>query len=185
MRPTVFDRLSVISPYFLSLLADSFPSAETTSRQERYFLVSRERVKDFVGREMQLRQILSHFWVGSTRERPYLILHALGGQGKSQIALEYCRQSRETYRGIFWVNALSEVSASQSYEMIASVLVGGHLTTTGDTDAQIRLVKDRLENWNEPWLLVFDNYDDPENFPNVKRYIPMGRRSFGVNGLEL
>src|SRR6266480_2084392 len=111
VRRTVFDRLSVISPYVLSLLTDSSPSVETTSRQERYFLISRERVKDFVGREMQLRQILSHFSADSTRERPYLILHALGGQGKSQIALEYCRQSRKTYRGIFWVNALSEVSA--------------------------------------------------------------------------
>ena len=134
-------------------------------------------MKDFVGREMQLRQVLSHFSADHPKERPYLILHALGGQGKSQIALEYCRQSRETYRGIFWVNALSEVSASQSYGTIASALVGGRSANAGDTDAQIRLVKDRLENWSEPWLLVFDNYDDPKNFPNVKRYIPIGRRS--------
>ena len=142
-------------------------------------------MKDFVGREMQLRQVLSHFSADHPKERPYLILHALGGQGKSQIALEYCRQSRETYRGIFWVNALSEVSASQSYETIASVLVGGWSANAGDTDAQIGLVKDRLENWSEPWLLVFDNYDDPKNFPNVKRYIPIGRCSFDVNALEL
>ena len=67
---------------------------------------------------------------------------------------------------------------------IASVLVGERSVNAGDTDAQIRLVKDRLENWSEPWLLVFDNYDDPKNFPNVKRYIPIGRRSFDTNALS-
>lgn len=27
--------------------------------------------------------------------------------------------------------------------------------------AQLRLVKDHLERWSEPWLLVFGSYDEP------------------------
>jgi hypothetical protein len=33
------------------------------------------------------------------------------------------------------------------------------------------LVKDSLKRWHEPWLPVFDNYDEPEKFRNVKRFI--------------
>lgn len=135
---------------------------------------------NFVGRETELRQILSYFSTSQTTQPPCLILHALGGQGKSQVALEYCRRSRETYRGIFWINAHSEVSVSQSYRTIASA-VGGCSTDAGDTNARIRLVKDYLESWSEPWLLVFDNYDDPKNFPNVKGFIPKGRRCSKFN----
>jgi hypothetical protein len=48
----------------------------------------------------------------------------------------------------------------------------------GDTEAMIRQVKDRLEHWNERWLLVLDNYDEPDKFPGVKRFIPSGTPYF-------
>jgi hypothetical protein len=103
-------------------------------------------------------------------------MHALGGQGKSQIALEYCRRSRETYRGIFWINASSEAMVVQSYEKIVAALTSSSMAP-GDADVTIRLVKSHLEQWDERWLLVFDNYDNPEKFPGVKRFIPTSNHS--------
>ena len=35
-----------------------------------------------------------------------------------------------------------------------------------------RLVKTTLSNWREPWLLVFDNYDNPLDIPDIIRYFP-------------
>jgi hypothetical protein len=137
-------------------------------------MVSRERVKNFVGRESQLRDIQSYFCPNQPAQPRHLILYALGGQGKSQIALEYCRRSKETYSGIFWINASSEEMAVQSYNNIAVLLTGPSLTAPDDAEATIQLVKDRLERWNERWLLVFDNYNKPDKFPGVRRFIPSG-----------
>ena len=107
---------------------------------------------------------------------PCVVLHVLGGQGKSQIALEYCRKWRETYRGVFWINANSEMTATQSYSTIAAELTGASKFETSDSAAQIRLVTGNLERWREAWLLVFDNYDDPESFTTeIRSFFPTSR----------
>jgi hypothetical protein len=111
-----------------------------------------------------------------------LILHALGGQGKSQIALEYCRRCRDAYRGIFWIFASSATTATQSFEGISTELGLGTSADLGGTDAVIRVVKDTLESWDERWLLVFDDYNCPEDFSNIKEFIPLGNHLFTLSG---
>ena len=101
-----------------------------------------------------------------------LLLHALGGQGKSQIVLEYCQSSRGRYSGIFWVNASTEALAVQHYAGIAKTLGIVTVAGTRDDDDTIRSVVDCLESWNETWLLVFDNYDDPNTFHKVQNFLP-------------
>ena len=155
------------------LSADGISTTETASS---HFLVPRERVKDFIGRESLLHKIRVHFSSNETGPPPCLILHALGGQGKSQIALEYCRKWRKTYRGIFWVDANSEMTATQSYAIIAAELMGPSWGETNDSAAHIRMVRDRLEGWHEEWLLVLDNYDAPDSFSSIRQFIPTGRR---------
>ena len=143
------------------------------SRQERHYIVPRERVQHFVGREAQLRKISSHFETGSRQDRPQvLILHALGGQGKSQIAVEYCQRSRKQYAGIFWVNAGSEDLAKQSFARVATALSGNSSSEIRDGNTAVDLVRNHLEAWDQRWLLVFDNYDKPEEFPDVRKFIP-------------
>ncbi|KAM0803687.1 hypothetical protein BDR22DRAFT_45834 [Usnea florida] len=145
----------------------------TSSSQTIHFLVPRERVKDFIGRENMLESIRSHFIGNQTGPPPCVVLHALGGQGKSQIALEYCRKWRETYRGVFWINANSEMTTTQSFGTIAGELEGASKLETSDSAALIRLVTGNLEQWREAWLLVFDNYDDPESFATeIRSFIP-------------
>ena len=74
--------------------------APKSVKLKSYFLVPRLRVKNFFGREEQLKQVTSYFEVEV--ERPQiLVLHALGGQRKSQIALKYCQQARKSFRGVF------------------------------------------------------------------------------------
>jgi hypothetical protein len=55
--------------------------------------------------------------------------------------------------------------------------------TRDDAEATIRFVKDSLDSWKEPWLLVFDNYDEPESFSSVTRFIPSGTRFSGIQPL--
>lgn len=40
------------------------------------------------------------------------------------------------------------------------------------SDARIRFVYQRIEEWNRPWLLVMDNYDHPGRLPNITDCIP-------------
>ncbi|KAL8823327.1 MAG: hypothetical protein Q9191_005958 [Dirinaria sp. TL-2023a] len=105
-----------------SILIPSYSDTRSESQPKRHYIVERQRVKDFLGREDELRKILLHFSTGSTQQPNVLVLYALGGQGKSQIALEYCQRWREQYRGIFWVNASSEELALESYAQIARAL---------------------------------------------------------------
>lgn len=131
-------------------------------------------MKHFIGRESLLLDILSYFSVGDDTQPRVLILYALGGQGKSQIALEHCRRSRETYRGIFWINASSEATATRSFEGIASELAKVSPIVLEDSAAKIKFVKHSLEKWDERWMLVFDNYDQPDSFPGVEQFMPSG-----------
>ena len=65
----------------------------------------------------------------------------------------------------------------QSYSTIAAKLMGGsQVFETSDSAIQIEMVKGHLERWSEVWLLVFDNYDDPQKFPEVEQFIPISRR---------
>lgn len=106
-------------------------------------------------------------------ETRVLILQAMGGQGKSQIALEYCRQQRCTYAKIFWINASSETMATQSMERVAAE-IGQLLTGIDDPRTKIRLVVQALERRSERWLMVLDNYDDPDYFTMIEQFIPTG-----------
>jgi hypothetical protein len=39
-------------------------------------------------------------------------------------------------------------------------------------------MKSVLEQWDERWLLAFDNYDDPVGFRNVERFFPSSELFF-------
>ena len=81
------------------------------------------------------------------------------------------------YRGVFWIDANSATTVAQSYGTIAAELMGGSQTEATDSAAQIKMVKGHLEQWREAWLLVFDNYDEPEKFPEVEQFIPSSKCS--------
>ena len=68
------------------------------------------------------------------------------------------------------------MTVTQSYAMIAAELMGPSWVETNNSAAQIRLVRDFLEGWDKKWLLVFDNYDEPDSFSGIRQFIPTGRR---------
>ncbi|KAL8911915.1 MAG: hypothetical protein Q9171_002999 [Xanthocarpia ochracea] len=180
--PSGISRIPLSNP--VGQVPESLPTSDhapidTTSSgkpQLKHYVVPRDRVKSFVGREAQLKEISAYFASASTQEPRILILCALGGQGKSQIVLEYCRRQRVNYRGVFWVDASSEALALQSYIRITMALSGESQLTVKEGEKTIEIVKARLQDWNEPWLLVFDNYDKPDDFTDVRRFLPKSDR---------
>ena len=53
-----------------------------------------------------------------------VVLHGMGGCGKSQLALEYCQQSENdnSYSAIFWVDATSPAIIEQGIKDLARQL---------------------------------------------------------------
>jgi hypothetical protein len=119
--------------------------------------------------------------------REVVVLHGLGGVGKSTIALEYSFRCINSYSAIFWADATSEASLLQSARGIVEYLVSHYasqgipyreigaflrlrrlLGDDGDiviVEAGERRVAGALKEWlavagNGRWLLIFDNYDD-------------------------
>ena len=96
----------------------------------------------------------------------------MGGQGKSQIALEYCHRKKTTlYPAIFWVDASTEETTKRSFWTISEDIKkpGDDLP---DIEARVDLVLQKLRSWSIRWLLVFDNYDNPKAFQNIADFIP-------------
>ena len=141
---------------------------------KKHYLVPWDRVKHFVGREAQLEEI-AECLAGASPQ--VLVLHALGGQGKSQTVLKYCQRWRMHYRGVFWVNASSRSLAIESYHRISRALSGQTQAHSENGEQVIETVKAELEDWHEPCLLIFDNYDKPGEFTDIRRFFPQGKLS--------
>jgi hypothetical protein len=109
--------------------------------------------------------VLSHsiFLVNFASDTHVLELgrHSLHSQGKTQIALGYCRRVKGK-RGVFWVDATSEATVKRSF-----VTISTKIQATED-------IMDVLGDSLDPWLMVFDNYDDADDFDNIRDYMPEG-----------
>jgi hypothetical protein len=159
-----------LTPERCSYLAD-YPTA--TPAPKHHYLVPSNQVAHFIGREDILTNIESSFALSKKRSHPVtLILHAMGGQGKTQVALELCRRCKPDCRAIFWINATSETTAGRDIEIIAPRLNTPLKRTFDDVPSKVEFVKETLENWNEPWMMIFDNYDSPTGFENIKDFMP-------------
>lgn len=100
------------------------------------------------------------------------VLQGMGGQGKSQVALEYCYRRKTTlYSAIYWVDASSEDSTKESFCAISEE-IKNPADILHDVKRRVNFVLQRLSSWSIHWLLVFDNYDNPNAFPNIADFMP-------------
>lgn len=86
----------------------------------------------------------------------------MGGIGKTEIALQYAHTRKSMFRAVFWIYAGSEIRLGLSFSRIALNL--GLLSDheAGDVMACQHVVLKWLSSTSEPWLLIFDNADEPK-----------------------
>ncbi|KAI9768627.1 MAG: hypothetical protein M1840_004824 [Geoglossum simile] len=164
---------STLTLHFVERYRDS----NTTAKESAYYEIPPLRVSRFVGRVKLLEEIGVSF-ASITRDRScpkIVVLLAMGGQGKTQLALEYCRVARASgrFQAIFWVDASSSNTASHGFETIAAK-ISNKKWVFKNTEETVAFVKDTLGRWQSPWLIVFDNYDQPGEFGNITAYFPQG-----------
>ncbi|MGW5445388.1 tetratricopeptide repeat protein [Streptomyces asiaticus] len=104
--------------------------------------------------------------VGRERSGEVLVLHGMGGCGKTAVAYALFEFATELSGRIgLWVNAADRASLRAGMLAVAAdrgASDGELLATRNGLRPAADLVWGRLDRSPEPWLLVLDNADDPE-----------------------
>lgn len=131
----------------------------------RHFEVPSRHINDFVGRENELDRIHAACISKEGQKERIVVIRGLGGQGKTQLALKYCRRTRDApFPVTLWIDANSQQTVKQSLEAFSERL--------GLSDSKADRVVCAIGSWTHPWLMVFDNHDDPDSFNNIQDFIP-------------
>ncbi|KFY90041.1 hypothetical protein V498_06214 [Pseudogymnoascus sp. VKM F-4517 (FW-2822)] len=126
-------------------------------------------IERFVAREAELSEI--HRELSSDGSRRTVIIHGLGGIGKTQLSVAYAKRHKDSYSAIFWLNIKDENSLKQSFVKMARQISRDHPSALRlskvDTNDSLDEVVDVVKAWlsrpnNTRWLMIFDNYDNPK-----------------------
>lgn len=122
-----------------------------------------------VARQEELAEM--HKILGGDDMRRTVVLHGLGGIGKTQVVVAYTKLHRADYSAIFWLNIKDEDSLKQSFARVARRILrenpsASRLHTVAE-DSNLDKVVEAVKQWldhpkNTRWLMVFDNYDNPK-----------------------
>ncbi|KAH8197158.1 hypothetical protein TruAng_008687 [Truncatella angustata] len=124
-------------------------------------------IQHFVAREEEIAEMRTR--LHSDGSRRSVILHGLGGIGKTQLAVAYTKRYRDEYSAIFWFNIKDEAAIQQSFTKVARQILQQHphadRLSTLDLQQNHEVVE-AVTTWfslpgNTRWLLVYDNYDNP------------------------
>jgi hypothetical protein len=124
----------------------------------------------------------------TTRHRKVVVVHGIGGIGKTQLAVDFVRKHHYRFSAVFWLDGSSEASLKQSFVHMAQRLPRSELTADGaaqlsDATVEAEVAVRECQRWlsvpsNPHWLLVIDNVDrdhhdqeDPQAY-NVQTYLP-------------
>ncbi|HEY6325170.1 MAG TPA: FxSxx-COOH system tetratricopeptide repeat protein, partial [Candidatus Cybelea sp.] len=89
-----------------------------------------------------------------------VVVHGLGGVGKSSIAREYAWRKRGDYSVIWWLNAQTEDAIVDGLLRLGALLVRGLDRLADRRTAAQQVTSSLLKGFAKPVLLVFDNLED-------------------------
>ena len=132
-------------------------------------------INQFVGRKEELLKIYEALQ-GDGSQRKVVILHGLGGIGKTQLAVAFMKEQRDKFSAILWLNGKNEDTLKKSFADIAKRLHNEYPCSTllkmaieeKNADQMVAAIKKWLSRRdNTRWILVFDNIDNPK-LPDVE-----------------
>ena len=117
-----------------------------------------------------------------TRRR-ILVVYGLGGAGKSQLVLNYVREHRQNYAGVFWIEAGSKETLARDYAQIYGLLYG-RTASTGQDLVKLEDAVPAVKRWLQSrqdglWLVVLDSADAVDNekdasYIDLRYFVPDG-----------
>ncbi|APA15328.1 hypothetical protein sscle_14g100980 [Sclerotinia sclerotiorum 1980 UF-70] len=149
-------------------------------------LASFPEATQLVAREKELSEM--HELLQDHSIRSCVILHGLGGMGKTQLATTYAGRHKEKYTAIFWLNENDEDSLKLSFRDIAQQVLRHHPSTSIlssiDQDKDLDQIISEVKGWldspqNTKWLMIYDNFDNPKRSDNpdnsavdIRQFLP-------------
>jgi hypothetical protein len=143
-------------------------------------------IDHFVAREEELTEI--HRKLNGDGSRRTVVLHGLGGIGKTQLTVAYAKRRKGSYSAIFWLNIKDEDSLKQSFAKVAKKILREHPSASWLSSVDIKEnldeVIDAVKAWlslpnNTRWLMIYDNYDNPKlpgntdpAVVNIRKFLP-------------
>ncbi|CAF3468047.1 unnamed protein product [Fusarium graminearum] len=149
-------------------------------------------VNHFVARQEQLIQLQGI--LTASRDRRIVVIHGLGGMGKTQLAIAFTKQNHESFSAVFWMNATDEETLKRSFLRAADRILQdcfpfpylAHAVADSDMDEIVKAVKRWLsERKNNQWLIIFDNYDHPSLGGNTDRRNSWQRDSIALKEYDI
>jgi hypothetical protein len=129
----------------------------------------------FIGRKSELATIENILQAkNQSHERRQLVLGGPGGIGKTQLAIAYAQRHQQVYDSVLWFDATSEMALKSGFRSMAEAIFD--VTEDGVLGSEQTLL--HVRQWlsdpkNSQWLLIYDNYDDPDQF-DLQMYYPFG-----------
>ncbi|MFF4838106.1 FxSxx-COOH system tetratricopeptide repeat protein [Streptomyces sp. NPDC001315] len=98
-----------------------------------------------------------------------VVIHGMGGVGKSQLAIEYVYRYQSDYDVVWWIPAEQPALIDQAMVELAQRL--GLTTSMKAVGTDVRAVQEALGRRHPRgrWLLIFDNADGPDR---IRPYFP-------------
>ena len=135
----------------------------------KHFTIPQTVSSIYTGRSRILLELKKAFIGSSDRSdlsaQKRLVIYGLGGSGKTQFSCKFAQDNRQSFWGVFWIDASSRDNAIYSYSKIARI---------GGVEPNVNAAKSWLSDLDLPWLLVIDSADDPSIA--VDEYFPDGER---------
>lgn len=128
----------------------------------------------------KLEELLHHA-IAYPRHKPRtVIVHGIGGAGKTQLVLDYIQRHREDYSAVFWVEATGPESIQRDYVQIYMLLYGLHADAgqmTNGSKSVVSAVKRWFYGRGKRWLFIFDNADSISNqkdpfYVDLRHFLP-------------
>ncbi|KAI6840937.1 hypothetical protein KC340_g1632 [Hortaea werneckii] len=140
---------------------ESLGKSPHSTEIDTFHYVPYNRSKQFFGRETELESMHEELSVAAKHRSRCVLLHGLGGIGKSRLAMEYIEQHRNDYGAVIWIPADNGVKVQQALVEVARQL---QLVVIDENDAlqAQRKVSRWLSSLESRWLLVFDNVNDSQ-----------------------
>ncbi|KAF2477702.1 uncharacterized protein BDR25DRAFT_275038 [Lindgomyces ingoldianus] len=123
----------------------------------------------FTGRDDDLERLKNLFISppgnSGRHQQIRFVIHGIGGSGKTQFCSKFAEDNRESFWGVFWVDASTTERMKQTYAQISKV---------AEVEPNPNAAMHWLSNLEEQWLLIIDNADDPNI--HLETYFPKGNR---------
>lgn len=89
-----------------------------------------------------------------------IVVHGLGGVGKSSLAREYAWFHRDRYAIVWWLNAQTEDGIIDGFLRLGALLTRGLDRLADRRSAAQQVARSMLGGFAKPVLLIFDNLED-------------------------